>query len=997
MFRLNTNIDKKERSVVSMRDFKGLDTVHSPMNISYQHAIDMRNLINRNGVNRKREGWRQEHAFDKTATPAGTWSGKLDFSENADGADIQEVVIHFSYLMTGLSISAYKVSDSSNISVTNNYAILVPSTNEIRAIYFETVENGITKGKIYAVGAGKLLIIEPVKNAGNYGLNVMDLDYITQNHPENYYIPNSVILGALTYYLSNIWWYQDNSSPYPFNIFTSLAADAFSVDDYYYPDANYPNGEDTASTRLDNLIPITEKGYTYLEPGEGNGNYTIEENSVGEKINVLTPNTKNTAQIFITDEDRQLNDSGSKKIKIKVFRADEMEGYSYLHWETATSGDYYQERNEYFQHRNDYYSKIIVTISANGEQLKKFTGFTPSAQLTSAGNRDIFVPANGDQTWNICFCGKNLCIDIGKLVSLSGNTVNDIPVGITKFDVEISFPRRTNTVSQKIQSKLQQANMLTLFGAEGNPNRLFLCDGSNTILYSEYRNPLYIGAQNTIVLGSTPITGWIKGTETSLYVFKQYSRQEENLYVLNGELITSEENSYGVDEGEVVFRNKGYALPESAVNQDAVCSLANDVLIVSDDGVYGITLSANVASTERFARSRAEQIKNLLQEQDLTKAKCIVWDNKMFLSVGGFVFVADARFRASFDGDMADTFNYEWWLWDNIPVKYWVVIQDKLCFVTDDNRLCAFYDGFSDYVYDDLLVAVIDGSNVTISNQYAEYNKIALNAAYRLCIDSADITNIVDGALVINTERLYTVINEGDTVYFDVTAGALTGYPVTANTPYTVESIDIMSGQAKFSTTDGTAVVFAAAMAPLLASNPLRISKAANNEYDMNIDTSVAAGNTQITDADGNVVKLVEYNGVSSYSATIFKKYPVKAYWQTGSYDFGSSMYSKTMERFSVAFDRESPKKLKLYYTTAWNGGDRLFKDLKKNADFDFDAFSFLLFTFDKRFETSYTRRLLIRNFNYIAFRLLSDDAEDFSVDSMSFVYKVNKLNRGEH
>lgn len=361
------------------------------------------------------------------------------------------------------------------------------------------------------------------------------------------------------------------------------------------------------------------------------------------------------------------------------------------------------------------------------------------------------------------------------------------------------------------------------------------------------------------------------------------------------------------------------------------------------------------------------------------------------------MFVADARFRASFDGDMADTFNYEWWLWDNIPVKYWVVIQDKLCFVTDDNRLCAFYDGFSDYVYDDLLVAVIDGSNVTISNQYAEYNKIALNAAYRLCIDSADITNIVDGALVINTERLYTVINEGDTVYFDVTAGALTGYPVTANTPYTVESIDIMSGQAKFSTTDGTAVVFAAAMAPLLASNPLRISKAANNEYDMNIDTSVAAGNTQITDADGNVVKLVEYNGVSSYSATIFKKYPVKAYWQTGSYDFGSSMYSKTMERFSVAFDRESPKKLKLYYTTAWNGGDRLFKDLKKNADFDFDAFSFLLFTFDKRFETSYTRRLLIRNFNYVAFRLLSDDAEDFSVDSMSFVYKVNKLNRGEH
>ena len=426
-------------------------------------------------------------------------------------------------------------------------------------------------------------------------------------------------------------------------------------------------------------------------------------------------------------------------------------------------------------------------------------------------------------------------------------------------------------------------------------------------------------------------------------------------------------------------------------------TISNDVLIVSNDGVYGITLSANVASSERFARSRAEQIKNLLQQYDLSKAKCVVWDNKLFIAVDNMVFVADARFRASFDGDMADTFNYEWWLWDNVPVYYWTIINDKLCFFTSDNRLCEFYDGFSDYISDDLLVAVIDGDGVTISSQYADYNKIALNMAYKSCIESADIINVVAGALVINTERLYTSISEGDTVYFDVTAGTINGFPVSVSIPYIVNSIDITSGQVTFVTTDGTAVAFTAGMSTLLSANQLRISKAATEEYDMEINEDVASNNTQITDADGNSVQLIQYNGVSSYTAIIYKKRPVVAYWQTGSYDFGSSMYAKTIERFSVSFDRESPKKMKLYYTTAYNGKENLFKDLKKNVDFDFDAFSFLLYTFDRQFETSYTRRLLIRNFNFIAFRLVSDEAEDFSVDSISFVYKVNKLNRGEH
>ena len=98
MFKLSTDISRKDRKVATLQDFKGLDTVHSPLNITYSHAIGMRNLINRDGANRKRKGWRQAKAFDASGIPAGSWSGEIDFSADKDGSDKRNVFIHFYYI-----------------------------------------------------------------------------------------------------------------------------------------------------------------------------------------------------------------------------------------------------------------------------------------------------------------------------------------------------------------------------------------------------------------------------------------------------------------------------------------------------------------------------------------------------------------------------------------------------------------------------------------------------------------------------------------------------------------------------------------------------------------------------------------------------------------------------------------------------------------------------------------------------------------------------------
>ena len=983
MFRLNTNVEKKDRSVVTLRDFKGLDTVHSPLNLSYKHATDMRNLINRNGVNRKRKGWRQEKAFTAGEMPAGTWSGVVDFSD--DGTDKAEIIIHFAYNASGaLSISAYKTEDGAEISITNHFTISSPTGQEIRAVYFETVEGSVTKGKVYAVGAGEILVIEPEKSGETYSLNVMGLNYIQTNNIVNKngeaLIPCPIVTQLGGVYLSQEQTYNKDSMADSADFADSwvLTAGIIQATDEFYPPTQENPEYDVNSIERDNV----SIGYNHFK------------NEAINDVNVFSSARKNIGTVEITKDMASHFEAGDI-LDVEVFRLNELLAYSPANNTTddQVTLSYYAERNSY------YTNNIKIKVYINGKQYKEY-----GLVLHTVNDGATFILQ--DDTIAAYFAGKNFVVLVNNLYFLK----DKLNYEVTTIDFEFTFLPREIGNTKQLKELISAASMITSFGPEGVPSRLFICDGSNVIIYSEYRNPLYIGTQNTITLGSTPITGWIKGAETSLYVFKKYSRQEENLYVIEGELVTSEENKYNVDEGEVVFRNHGYSLPESCVNQDCACSLANDVLVVSDDGVYGITLSANVASTERFARSRAEQIKNLLAEHDLTKAKCVVWDNKMFLAVDGLVFVADARFRASFDGDMSDTFNYEWWLWDNIPLKYWLVIQNKLCFVTEDNRLCCFYDGFSDYIQDELLVAVVDSSGltaggVTISSQYAEYNKIKFNNAFRECVPGV-MRRGTSGGLIIANSYLYKDINEGDTIYFDFPNGRPTdpgwnmATPVQENVPYIVSDINIQTGEVLFETTEGEAIGFLPLPIGQIGSDAIRISKAADEEYNLRIDTEASENNAHITDEEGEEVKLIEYNAVSSYSATLYKKFPVVAYWQTGSYDFGSSIYSKTMERFSVAFDRESPKQLKLYYSTAYGAAvdpvKREIKNLRKNPDFDFGMFSFLRFAFDKKFETSYTRRFFINSFNFISFLLMSDEAEDFAVDSLSFTYKFKQLNRGE-
>ena len=60
----NTNFKAKELQRLSLKNFLGVDYASSVFNVDSKRATDMRNFININGINRKRNGWNEFANFN---------------------------------------------------------------------------------------------------------------------------------------------------------------------------------------------------------------------------------------------------------------------------------------------------------------------------------------------------------------------------------------------------------------------------------------------------------------------------------------------------------------------------------------------------------------------------------------------------------------------------------------------------------------------------------------------------------------------------------------------------------------------------------------------------------------------------------------------------------------------------------------------------------------------------------------------------------------------
>lgn len=272
----------------------------------------------------------------------------------------------------------------------------------------------------------------------------------------------------------------------------------------------------------------------------------------------------------------------------------------------------------------------------------------------------------------------------------------------------------------------------TIYGVDGANDRIFLGGGSkgNMVYISEndanlQPNPTYFPADSFIVCGmsSTTVSGFMRVTDGRLAIFKDVKNYADvAVYYTNGyyaEVGTGEEGNtyqqarFTVQAGDIVRRG---------ISARSMANLEGDNIFVSEEGVYGIQLSSNVASGERYAKERSRTINPKITKLGLSKSKGIIFEDKYFLAVdNGEVYVADARYKYTMKGDQQDTFNYEWFRLTGLYVKEWFTAGNTLYFIDKDGYICEFVESYAD-----MYMATTSNSTLKVNedNTATFYDKI---------------------------------------------------------------------------------------------------------------------------------------------------------------------------------------------------------------------------------------------------------------------------------
>ena len=118
--------------------------------------------------------------------------------------------------------------------------------------------------------------------------------------------------------------------------------------------------------------------------------------------------------------------------------------------------------------------------------------------------------------------------------------------------------------------------------------------------------------------------------------------------------------------------------------------------------------------------------------------------------------------------------------------------------------------------------------------------------------------------------------------------------------------------------------------------------------------------------------------------------------WFSPVFDLGAFDVSKTLLSMSITVDPTVRGKVQFGYDTR-DCEKTILRNSLGEGFFDYDAINFSDFSFEANFAASHTVRVKDRNFNYITFKLISDNDKDCAVCNLKAVYQYNGRLKGVH
>lgn len=551
------------------------------------------------------------------------------------------------------------------------------------------------------------------------------------------------------------------------------------------------------------------------------------------------------------------------------------------------------------------------------------------------------------------------------------------------------------------EDRISNCSFGVLFGTDGGSNRLFLSgnpDMPNFDFYSELEDFTYFTDLNYTKLGSDSfkIVGYSRLSDSTLAIFKENNTQEATVYFRTGKDNYSYDSNGNIVGMTTLFPTQAGSIGEGVVSRFASANLSGDVLILSSNGVYGLKIGDNVSTTERYALERSRYINEKLKGQNLAEAVAIVYKNRYYLSVDNVCYIADARFTSQSEGDMGDTFNYEWWYWTNIPARVFAVLDGQLCFGTSEGQICVFDNDYADRSYQNTTAGQL---SLNIANNGILYNSLGLElqvndkirfttaGLYELVLNNNDSAagipytrGVAENEITVHEDDIGLFWN-GQEVYADNVGSS----GLSTNKKYFIYDIDYENCCFKLKDSNDNQAT--------INSTGFRLSRALVGLEMFIADVSASIFKLKHT-TDGRIVTLISYNNSvpSNLLASIILRRNVVAEWYSPVFDFGTNMYSKTLLSLTISTDPSTNGKLEFGYET--KNLDTMHQARGMNT-FSFDNLDFNNFSFMSAFANSYTKKVLVRNFNYIMFKFRSSNDTNCIINNLTIVYKINKLNKG--
>ena len=334
-----------------------------------------------------------------------------------------------------------------------------------------------------------------------------------------------------------------------------------------------------------------------------------------------------------------------------------------------------------------------------------------------------------------------------------------------------------------------------------------------------------------------------------------------------------------------------------------------------------------------------------------------------------------------------ESFNYEWYFWDNMPVRVWSIIDNNLYFGTEDGRICSFDDKYVDRKYETVKQGnlLIDYDNdIIVFNKYLgvkDNDTITFTSdVFKIKLRPEQILDVKDNSIFVDeTDIMKCFI--GNEIYVDNVGNS----GLELNTKYIIHDVNLSNCSFVLANEQGEVVS--------IKSKGFRICENIKNKELIVVNKGESTFQARAQHNPENI-DFIKYNNSIEYqtpTALFVMKQNVVANWFSPVFDFGTNQASKTLLALTISTEPTTRGKVEFGYSCK---NSDVVIDSQGIDVFDFETLDFNNFTFDSSFANSYT--IDIKDyFNFIQFFFTSDNEYSCAIHSLTINYKINSKNKG--